>query len=663
MNVLITGGYSFISQFAARRFHKEGCQITLISDATEDALKDNVPKGIKEKFKCYHVDGNLEKYDRIFKNSKFDIVIHIENRQEQEAEKRFRTFAALVDLGMKYKIKQFVYMPCVKDAQENLYTLLKEVLINSSQSIGRDVSLNLTTIIPGNIYGPGAKKEELEVQMRDYIGSIMNGREMPFKPKQTTYYYIDDVVDAIYKVVQHKQIGVFNLNEKTLQGWEPKYSLETGMKKTVSWYKKNGDFWKIDNEVEKKSFFKRFETLLPYGENILFFLITFLIAFQTKDNTLRYNVFPLDFNLIYIFLISMAYGMRQGIIAIFLACFSYVVVYLNISPDLAGVVYNQGHIIQLLIYVMVGIVTAYVVDNKRREVENLKNDLDVSRDKQNFMEEVCDQTAALKDELQNQILNTDDSLGKIYKLSKELNSLLVEDVYFGAVHTLEKLLKTQSVSIYKCNKDKTFLRLIARSKGVASNLPASLKVNEFKALEDLFETGEVFVNYALNPVLPMMMAPIIYNNEVIAVAVIDDVPFESLTLYYENFFRVAVGLIQNAISQALAYEAAIEGKKYIGEEKIIRMEYFGEIIKNKQKAKTQFNIPYTILKVEEGSHKLEKTASEVKKCIRDTDYIGASEQGELYIMLSNSDAQNSQPIMRRLSAKGIEVTPYKGVSA
>ena len=60
---------------------------------------------------------------------------------------------------------------------------------------------------------------------------------------------------------------------------------------------------------------------------------------------------------------------------------------------------------------------------------------------------------------------------------------------------------------------------------------------------------------------------------------------------------------------------------------------------------------------------MEKTASEVKKCIRDTDYIGASEQGELYIMLSNSDAQNSQPIMRRLSAKGIEVTPYKGVSA
>lgn len=671
MNVLITGGYNFVSRLTAERFYKEGCQIILMTDHGKDSSRETIYNGeiLKntllrhDQFKCYHLDGDLEKYEWVFKSNKFDVVIHIENGQAESEARRFSQFANLVNLSMKYKIGQFVFVPLMKQKKESLYTFLNNVLIDSSKIINQGVDLGLTTIIPGDVYGPYARKETLEAQIGQYIQDAINGSGETFKPKKNTYYYIDDVVDAIYKVVAHKNIGVFELGKDTIQGWEPKYSLEAGLEKTVSWYKKNRDFWKIDEVVEKKSLLKRLEVLLPYGENILFFLITFLIAYQTKDNTFRYNVFPLDFNLIYIFLISVTYGMRQGIIAIFLACFSYVVVYLHISPDLAGIVYNQGHIIQLLIYVMVGIITAYVVDNKRRETENLKTELLAKEDKQNFIEEVCNQVTAIKDELQEQILNTDNSLGKIYDLTKELNSLLVEDVYYGAIHTLEKLLKTQSVAIYKCNKAQTFLRLMTHSKEWHNELSASLRIDEYKAITELFKTREIFINYELNKDLPMMMAPILHNNEVIAVAFIDDVPFESLTLYYENFFRVAIGLIQNAIVQALTYEAATIHERYIGEGPVVHMNYFNEMIKNKQRAKSQFNIPYTILTVKENKYSLESLAMAIQECIRETDYIGANKENEVYIMLSNSDLQHSQLIARRLSRKGIETMPYKGVSA
>lgn len=664
MNILITGGRSAIGKLLGERFHKEGDNVTLVETNLEDVPKkaiynEKVLRTCETKqtqFKCYQFENNIEKLEWVFKINQFDVVIHVEDRWEKSEEVRFNQLVNHIDLGTKYGIKQLLFIPTCEVTNTSYAVLRKQLLQRDKEHVG---ALSLTTLMISNIYGPSLKQEELTEEMVQYIEAALNHKSKVLKQK--AYYYIDDMVDAIYKLVSQKHVGMFELGKSAIGGWEPKYSLEAGLKRTVSWYKKNKDFWEIDKTVEKKSLLKRLEFLLPYGENILIFLITFLIAYQTRDNTLRYNVFPLDFNLIYIFLMSIVYGMSQGIIAILLACFSYVYVYLNISPDLAGIVYNQTHIIQLLIYVLVGVVTAYVVDNKRRQIENLKADLSIANDQQNFIEEVCQQVTAVKEELQEQILNTDNSLGKIYNLSKELNSLLIEDVYYGAIHTLEKLLKTQAVSIYKCNHTKTFLRLMTHSKNLPSEVKASLRVDDYEDIKKLIETKEIFINYQLDKQLPMMMAPIVHRDEVIAVVFIDEVPFESLTLYYENFFRVAIGLIQNAIVQALAYEEAIKHKKYIGDSVVVQMAYFNEIIKNKQRAKVQFNIPYTILEVKEGAN-LHK-ANEIKKCIRETDYIGSNEIDETYIMLSNSDVNSSQLIIERLNKTGIEAVVYKGVSA
>lgn len=658
MSVLITGGRSAIGKLLAKRFHKEGHSVIHVAMNLEKVSKKatyhyDKEHGVKQnEFKSYQFENNVEKLEWVFKANRFDVVIHIEDRWESSEEVRFNQLVGHIDLANLYGVKQFIFVPTIYDVTHSSYDLLKaQLLINQK-------TLSLATLVVENLYGPNLKAEELNEGMVQYIDATLKHRYSVLK--QEDYYYIDDVIDAIYKLVSQKHLGVFELGQTTISGWQPKYSLEVGLKRTVSWYKKNKTFWEIDETVEKQSLWKRLEVLLPYGENILIFLITFLLAYQTRDNTVRYNVFPLDFNLIYIFLMSIIYGMSQGIIAIVLACFSYVYVYLNISPNLASIVYSQTHIIQLLVYVLVGVVTAYIVDNKRRQIENLKGDLNIAHDQKNFIEEVCQQVTAVKEALEEQILNTDNSLGKIYELSKELNSLLIEDVYYGAIHTLEKLLKAQAIAIYKCNHTRTFLRLMTHSKQLSNEVTGSLRVDDYEEIKKVIKDKQIFINYQLDKSLPMMMAPIVYRDEVIAVVFIDAVPFESLTLYYENFFRVAIGLIENAITQALMYEEAIKHKRYIGDSGVVHMRYFNELIKNKQRAKLQFNIPYTILVVAEGGI---AQAEAIKHCIRETDYIGSNEVGEIYIMLSNSDISSSQLIVERLNKKGIEATIYKGVSA
>ncbi|WP_054742517.1 DUF4118 domain-containing protein [Cellulosilyticum ruminicola] len=653
MNVLITGGRSTIVKCLAERFYKEGESTILVEIV--NSLKHTKEKYKGAAFKCYQIEDNKEKLEWVFKVNQFDIVIYVEDQWEKAEEKRFNRLMQYIELAHQYGVGQLIFVPMVHKELNSSYAVFRKKLLE-----GRFMGeLSLTTLDASYIYGPNLKEEELEKEVVAYIKAALNGQNKSLK--QQNYYYIGDVIDAVYKLASQKHVGVFELGKDTIQGWQPKYSLEVGLEKTVAWYVKNKDFWEIDKLAEKQAFLKRLKFLLPYGENTIIFLITFFIAYQTRDNTVRYNVFPIDLNLIYIFLISMVHGMGQGIIAILLACFSYVYVYLCVSPELAGIIYNQTHIIQLLVYVLVGVLTAYVVDNKHRQIENLKADLKMANEKQNFVEEVCQQVADVKEELQEQILNTENSLGKIYELSRELNSLLLEDVYYGAIHTLEKLLKTQSISIYKCNHTKTFLRLMTHSKNLLSEAAASLRIDDYEAIRNLIATKEIFINYKLDEKLPMLMAPIVYREEVIAVVFVDGVPFENLTLYYENFFRVAIGLIQNAIAQALAYEEAIKHKKYIGDSGVVQIAYFNEIIKNKQRAKVQFNIPYTILQVEVGVHL--SRAHEIRQCIRETDYIGSNEMDEIYIMLSNSDMTSSQLIVERLNKKGIEAVICKGVSA
>ena len=662
MEVLLVGGYGFIGSQLAKRLYKEGDNVTIIDNSDDKEKGELALEHI-----AYKLDAEAPICEIVFEAQRFDAVIYLVSDKDEN--KYRQGLLNIAHQAITYQSKQFIVLS-IGGSNSNDWKVL-QTMQNEFKSKFKEEYTLFSQMQVGNTYGPMQHYSNTQDEVtKMFIEKNKSSKDILQKIRKSNadgipYYYIEDVTDAIYKVIDVKKEGIIDLaspKDRKALGWQEKYTLEEGIKKTKRWYSQN--YQKINKRNDSKKEHK-LSKILPYIENILAFVITFLIAYSTKDSVERYTIFPVDIHLIYIFIIGIVYGMKQGIIAAILASLSHIIIFLSIKPDIAALVYNRYHIVQLIIYVVVATVTSYITSNRKREIDSLKNDLKGASEKEVLMEEAYTKVIDVKNELQEQVLGSEDNLGRMYSFTQELNSLLPEDVFFGAIKILEQMLKTQSISIYKYNEKDDCLRLITRSKkldGIARNL---IDTKEENKLRDTILNNSIHINKDLDMDLPIMSASIRYEGKVVAVIFVEQFLFKNLNLYYTNFFRVCSGMIENSIGQAMKYQEAISDKKCYPETLIHIKEHFKEVVDSKERAMTRFGIPYTLVQVGSGEKDAEinliDSAKKLSELIRNTDYLGEDLKGNLCILLSNTDYENSDAAIKRLEESSINLQFSKKV--
>lgn len=662
MEVLLVGGYGFIGRQVAKRLYKEGDNVTIIDNS------DDKEKGELElEHIAYKLDAEAPMCEIVFEAQKFDAVIYLVSDKDEN-----RCRQGLLNIAhhaITYQSKQFVILS-IGGNETNDWKVLQTMQNEFKHKI-KDEHTIFSQVEVGNTYGPMQHYSDNQDEItKMFLEKNKSSKDIIQKIRKsntdgTPYYYIEDIADAIYKVIDTKKEGVINLaspKDRKSIGWQEKYTLEEGVKKTKRWYAQHGTKGAGKKEKRRNN---KLSKILPYVENILAFIITFIIAYATKDTVERYTIFPVDVHLIYIFIIGIVYGMKQGILAVILASMSHIIIFLSIKPDMAALVYNKYHMVQLVIYVVVATVTSYVTSNRKREIENLENDLKGAYEKETLMEEAYTKVIGVKNELQEQVLSSEDSMGKMYSFTQELNSLLPEDIFFGAIKILEQMLKTQSISIYKYNDKEDCLRLITRSKkleGIAKNL---IDMKKDKKLKEVVLNNSIHINKDLDMDIPIMSASIRYKGKVVAVIFVEQFPFKNLNLYYTNFFRVCAGMIENSVGQAFKYQEAISDKKCYPGTSIHIKDHFKELVESKERAMGRFSIPYTLIQVGSGEKDAEinlvESAKQLSELIRDTDYLGEDSKGNLCVLLSNTDYENSDIAIKRLEKSSLKLEFSKKV--
>ncbi len=649
MEVLLVGGYGFIGRQVAKRLYKEGDNVTIIDNSDD---KEKVELELEHI--AYKLDAQAPICEIVFEAQKFDAVIYLVSDKDEN--KCRQGLLNIAHQAITYQAKQFIVLS-IGGTETNDWKVLQTMQNEFKHKMKDDYTI-FSQVEVGNIYGPmqhySANEDEV---IKMFLEKNKTTKDILQKIRISNsdgspYYYIDDIVDAIYKVIDHRQEGVINLSSpkdrKTI-GWQEKYTLEDGVKKTKQWYAQNGA--KLGDKKDGKGE-NKLAILLPYVETILAFIITFLIAYSTKDSVERYTIFPVDVHLIYIFVIGIVYGAKQGILAVTLASISHIIIFLSIKPDIAALVYNKYHMVQLIIYVVVATVTTYITSNRKRQVENLQNDLEAANEKEVLMEEAYIKVIGVKNELQEQVLSSEDSLGRMYSFTQELNSLLPEDVFCGAIKVLEQMLKTQSISIYKYNEKDDCLRLITRSKKLESIAKNLVDLRKQSKLKESILNNSIYINRDLDMDMPIMSASIKYEGKVVAVIFVEQFAFKNLNLYYTNFFRVCSGMIEDSVGKAFRYQEAIADKKCYSNTPIHKKEYFKELVDSKEQAMVRFGIPYTLVQVgnKDGNTEvnLVDSSKKLSGLIRDTDYLGEDSKGKLCLVLSNTDYENSDIVIRRL---------------
>lgn len=715
MKALITGGYGFIGSHVAERLKKEGHDIYII-----DNLSTGTKKNIDFKHRSYVFNTEDKKCEEIFKNNKFDCVIHFAVSVNAAVENPLLDTGSnvlglinMLNLSSKYNVKKFIFassavlygnnlnLPLQEDYESNpespdgMSKFLAEFFCRKWSEL---YGLQVIVFRLSNVYGPRQSAEGQGGVIATFIGKALNDRDLIVygDGNQTRdFIYVEDVADAVHRATYCHVEGIVNLSSNTESSinvvlekirekllvsnvvysdkrihdiersrldntrvkrsldWVPMYSLEEGLEKTIKWYLTNNNF---ENEIAaasepyKETVFAKF---LPYIENLLGFFIVLTLHNLMQSNT-RYGTF--DLMIVYIIMMGIMWGNKQSAIAVVLSGMFYFRESMKMGMDLVSLLYDPSTLLQISIYILVGVSIGYTVDRKNREIEFNNMKLEDMEEKYSFVNDLYNETRAIKDELHKQIAGSRDSFGQVYNIIRELDSLQSKDVFNASIGVLENIMQSNQIAIYIISKNSFFLRLIAKSKKMDNDVAKSIRIEDNPEIKIMIESKVIFVNKNINPKLPILMAPVVDNDKVVAIVAIQKIKFENMTLYYQNLFKVVISLISASINKAYRYEEATYDETHIHGTPILTSDSFGNLLQKSREAKDNHLFEYSLLAVESLDVKNEAAVYSITGMLREVDSIGIGPDNRVWILLSNTSESDASIVVNRLENIGVNVS-------
>lgn len=206
-NILVTGGKGFIGGHLVKRLKKERAKVVVVDRKSG-------------------VDINSKKLENIFKENKFNCVVHLAAEVGvRDSFKRFEEYMYTNAVGTymllkqvkKYGVKQFVFASSssvygkrkgrkgFKETDKlspiSPYAYTKQVAEQVCQVSLKKTGVKLTVLRFFTVYGPNNRQD---MAVFKFIDAIAQGRQIEIYGHNTKrdFTYVDDIVEAIVKVIK-----------------------------------------------------------------------------------------------------------------------------------------------------------------------------------------------------------------------------------------------------------------------------------------------------------------------------------------------------------------------------------------------------------------------------------------------------------------------------
>lgn len=670
MKILIVGRVDSLIKSIAHRFYKEGSKVFILSD---DELREPY-------YKNYKLDSLNYKYDYIFKNTYFDKVIYINHNIESSI------LLNILELSKTYETSQIIMVNLKNKSKEHI------LCENIFREFKRLYDINMSILYIDRVYGEVNLKEKEDIVL-NIIKDVVDNKNKNYDNRlKNGYIHSLDVAEAVYLLSKYNinkeyyicgyelasDKDIYNLVLSTIKNKDI-YTLEKINTKDFKEFKEDTNFYikfslskeiitiynkyiNESNNTEKIKAIKKdkkqnkfIKVTKPYVENIgMFLIVCFISSFLSRNNSIFTII---DLKIIYIIVIGMMHGMKQSVIASILSCLLLISNQLSQGISIISIFVLSQSLVQMLMYVLLGIYTGYASDFKNNQIKELKRINEEKDSKYEFLEDIYNSTYEEKRELEEKVISSKDSFGKIYSYVKELDSLKPQYILRSSIDIMEEFLENNNISIYTLNND--YLRLNVKSNNKDFNPLKSIKINDLYEAKDKLLNKEIYINKNLNPKLPSMVAPIVKDNKIISIIMVDKIKFSKMNLYYQNLFKVIVSLIETSIIKAYNYEEATIKQRYIDETIFLRKEYLKSALKVCEISKKEKKSDYTLLKVD-MLNDINYLSKEISKCIRSTDLAGVC-NNHVYIILNNTNKEESSVVVSRLIGKNLTVKIVDGV--
>ena len=440
-------------------------------------------------------------------------------------------------------------------------------------------------------------------------------------------------------------------------GWFPKISLLEDFSDIYDQY--------LDSIGEKERRIDRWKIWLDKHRPIVkivelvigFFLFEFLN--HLAGNQAQFKM--IDLRLVFIVLFGSLYGINYGIAAAALETVSLLAAYEREGVGWTTLFYEPSNWIPFIFYFAVGAICGYVRMKNKENIEFVTDENKLIQEKFLFMRDMYQDSLYDKRTYKKQIMGSRDSFGKIFDITRKLDTVLPQELFIETIHVMEDMLENHAVAVYSLGKNSEFGRLEIASKEIRSEFPTSIRISKYQAAISELEDGNVWVNRELLPDYPAYMAGIRKNKELVMIVCIKDVRSDQMTLYYMNLFKILCGLVEVALLRALEYQEAAKNMQYVEGTHILKTSYFMERLETFHAMQDEMVASYILLRLEHPGKSKEEADQILQHLIRANDVWGISEEGELYLILSQTDKESLPIVSGRLKKAGI-ITHETGIA-
>ena len=390
------------------------------------------------------------------------------------------------------------------------------------------------------------------------------------------------------------------------------------------------------------------KAVAPFVENLLAFIPFFMLNNRAVGSAYFAN---LDFYLLYVLLFAIVYGQQQATFSAVLAVigYSFRQMYDRSGFDLLLDANTYVWIAQLFI---LGLVVGYMRDSIGKLREENVEEKEFLAQQLGDIQDINTSNVRVKDALETQIVNQNDSVGKIYSITSALDQYSPEEVLFYAAEVLGTLVKSKDVAIYTVS-NRAYARLFSSTSKKARMLGNSIQYTQMGEMYETLSQRRVFINRKMDDKYPLMANALFDDkDEMQMIMMIWGIPWESMTLGQANQLVIISALIQNAVLRSNRYLAVLESQRYVENSSMLETEAFSRLMHAYLKAQDKGLTECTVLKIEADQATYLEAGKLLAGKLRQTDYIGTLEDGGLYTLLPNTAREDAHFVINRFADIG-----------
>ena len=433
--------------------------------------------------------------------------------------------------------------------------------------------------------------------------------------------------------------------------------LEPAIRKMASYMQKHKALF-VDLDEEKLPWWKRLlnqwawliRSMIPFLENMICFIPFFMMNNRTVGSQYFANLDPY---LLYVLLFAIVYGQQQATFSAILAVAGYLFRQMYTRSGFEVVLDYNTYVWIAQLFIL-GLVVGYMRDQIRlMRMESKEMEEHLSRQIVDI-KEINESNVRVKEIMEHQLIEHEDSIGKIYSITSKLDQQEPEEVLFDAVEMMKELMHTEDVAIYNIvNED--YARMFSASSVKSRSLGNSIRYKEMEAVYDELKEQKVYINKSMDERYPLMANAIFEGGQMKMLIFLWGLGWECMTLGQANYLVVVSYLIQNAVLRARRYMSVLEEKRYLKKSRILELDAFRTLVKSYSHAANRNLVEYTLLRIH-TPNKIKTTANETEKFLRSTDYFGVLSNKKLYVLLANTSAEDAVFVQKRFAENGYETT-------